>query len=179
MSCAAFQRILTWLSAAPGGDAKRLFSLLSTRSSLSRSEMETLCCLMQVINESVVLVKLTLHKGQVKAECRDPHDVLEEWDYPDVEAILEKMLQKVRLPIRLYSLFSTPGLNALVARGEMKEHFHTEEHLHNPNPPESCMFTVTHMFDLPTLAHFEAQDSQDSQDLQKANTEPPHKKSAQ
>lgn len=141
--------------------------------------METLCCLMQVINESVVLVKLTLHKGQVKAECRDPHDVLEEWDYPDVEAILEKMLQKVRLPIRLYSLFSTPALNANIASGEMKEHFHTEEHLRNPNPPESCMFTVTHMFDLPTLAHFEAQDSASSKKRKAPTAEPtPSKKHA-
>ena len=154
---AAYQRIMGWLEAAPDGDAKRLGERLRSKSSLSKGEMDTLCGLAEVINESVVLVKLTLRKGKVKAECQDPHFVLEEWDYPeaeDVERIAEETFKNVREPICLCSELHTSGLKGLVATGTMKEHFHPKgmEFVHDANPPESCMFTITHMYDVASLA---------------------------
>ena len=157
--CAAYQRMIGWLEAAPGGDAKRLGERLKLRSSLSKSEMEMLCCLMEVIHESVVLVHLTLHKGKVTADCRDPHNVLEEWGYPDVEGIVEETFKNVEEAACLSTKFYTSGLKGLVARGVMKEHFHPKgmEYLHDANPPDVCMFTITHMYDVAVFAQIEAE----------------------
>ena len=181
MSCAAYQRIMSWLEGAPGGDAKRLGERLKSGSNLSKSEMETLCCLMQVINEQVVLVKLTLHKGKVTADCQDPHDVLEEWGYPDVEGIMEETFENLEEPACLSTKFYTSGLKGLVARGVMKEHFHPKgmEYLHDPNPPDACMFTITHMYDVAVFAQIEAQDSASSKKRKAPTAEPtPSKKHA-
>jgi len=136
----AYQRIFTWLKAAPSGIAKQIADQLENGSVLTKNEMNHLCTLAEAIGEAVVLVKITYKKGRLQFNCRDPNVTLDEFDYPDVNSIVEKLYENAKQPIQLYD--NVPGL---VAKGVLKEHFIPKR------DQNFSTFTITNMFDVQVL----------------------------